>query len=88
MAQCVDAEAKLTSELFLRHVQTGPDRLHIDPGRHMDAIGVFDRFPLGIGHYGAIELEFGSERASKRILLWPPVTAESRVTSSPTTLSG
>jgi len=39
MAQRVDAEPEPARELFLRHVQTCPDRLHVDLSRHMDAIG-------------------------------------------------
>ena len=48
MAQRIDAEPEPAGELFLRHVQAGPDRLHIDSRGHMNAIGALVRLALGI----------------------------------------
>src|SRR6266702_1367410 len=50
MAQRVDAEPEPARELFLRHVQTCPDRLHVDLRRDVDAIVALVRLSLGIGH--------------------------------------
>src|SRR5271165_5185884 len=49
MAQRVDAEPEPAGEFLLRHLQTHPDRPHVDLLGHMHAIGARVRLPPCIG---------------------------------------